>query len=153
MKRRILALTLAAAMSLSLAACGNTNESSEGTAEKSDYKIGLVTDVAGVNDGAFNQIAWEGMQRAEKEFGVTVNYLESNTDADYAPNLETFIDEDYDLIISIGYMLADATKAAAEENPDTRFAIVDDATIDLPNVTCLTFKAEQASYLVGYVAV
>lgn len=152
MKRRILALTLAAAMSLSLAACGNADEGSEGSAEKSDYKIGLVTDVAGVNDGAFNQIAWEGMQRAEKEFGVAVNYLESNTDADYAPNLETFIDEDYDLIISVGYMLADATKAAAEENPDTRFAIVDDATIDLPNVTCLTFKAEQASYLVGYVA-
>ena len=153
MKRRILALVLAGAMSLSLAACGSSDDSSgSGSTEKSDYKIGLVTDVAGVNDGAFNQIAWEGMQRAEEEFGVTVNYLESSTDADYAPNLETFIDEDYDLIISIGYMLADATKAAAEENPDTKFAIVDDATIDLPNVTCLTFKAEQASYLVGYVA-
>ena len=156
MKRRILALGMAVAMSMSLAACGGSDGSTaeSGSSEKasSDFKIGLVTDVAGVNDGAFNQIAWEGMQRAEEEFGVTVNYLESNTDADYAPNLETFIDEDYDLIISIGYMLADATKAAAEENPDIKFAIVDDATIDLPNVTCLTFKAEQASYLVGYVA-
>ena len=92
------------------------------------------------------------MERAAEELGVTVNYLESGTDADYAPNLETFADEEYDLIISIGYMLADATRTAAEQNPDIKFAIVDDATIDLPNVTCLMFRAEQASYLAGYVA-
>ena len=66
--------------------------------------------------------------------------------------METFVDEDYDLIISVGYMLADATKEAAEANPDTKFAIIDDSSIDLPNVTSLMFKAEQASYLVGYVA-
>ena len=92
------------------------------------------------------------MERAAEELGVTVNYLESGTDADYAPNLETFADEEYDLIISIGYMLADATRTAAEQNLDIKFAIVDDATIDLPNVTCLMFRAEQASYLAGYVA-
>ena len=153
MKRRILALALATAVSMSLVACGGSEGSSEsGSAEKSDYKIGLVTDVAGINDGAFNQIAWEGMQRAEEELGVTVNYLESSTDSDYVPNLETFVDEEYDLIISIGYMQAKAIQEVAEANPDTKFAIVDDATVDLPNVTCLTFKAEQASYLVGYVA-
>lgn len=83
---------------------------------------------------------------------VKVNYLESATDADYQPNMETFVDEDYDLIISVGYMLADATREAAEANPDTKFAIIDDSSIDLPNVTSLMFKAEQASYLVGYVA-
>ena len=66
--------------------------------------------------------------------------------------METFVDEDYDLIISVGYMLADATREAAEANPDTKFAIIDDSSIDLPNVTSLMFKAEQASYLVGYVA-
>ena len=162
MKKRITSLMMTAALCVSLTACGgsasdNANTgSAEGTSaaakDASDLKIGLVTDVAGVNDGSFNQTAWEGMQRAEKEFGVTVNYLESQTDADYAPNLETFADEEYDLIISVGYMLADATSAAAEANPDIRFAIVDDATIDLPNVTCLMFRAEQASYLAGYVA-
>ena len=166
MKRRITALMMAAAMCMSLVACGgsnsstgaadtkaadsnsadsNTAESGSAAVDASDLKIGLVTDVGGVNDGSFNQTAWEGMERAAKELGVTVNYLESATDADYAPNMETFVDEDYDLIISVGYMLADATRAAAEANPDTRFAIIDDATIDLPNVTSLMFRAEQAS--------
>ena len=173
MKRRITALMMAAAMCMSLVACGgsnsstgaadtkaadsnsadsNTAESGSAAVDASDLKIGLVTDVGGVNDGSFNQTAWEGMERAAKELGVTVNYLESSTDADYAPNLETFADEEYDLIISIGYMLADATRTAAEQNPDIKFAIVDDATIDLPNVTCLMFRAEQASYLAGFVA-
>ncbi len=163
MKRRITALMMAVAMCMSLVACGasntntteNNNTAESGSAaakDTSDLKIGLVTDVGGVNDGSFNQTAWEGMERAAEELGVTVNYLESGTDADYAPNLETFADEEYDLIISIGYMLADATRTAAEQNPDIKFAIVDDATIDLPNVTCLMFRAEQASYLAGYVA-
>ena len=183
MKRRITALMMAAAMCMSLVACGgsnsstgaadtkaadtkaadtkaadsnsadsNTAENGSAAVDASDLKIGLVTDVGGVNDGSFNQTAWEGMERAAKELGVTVNYLESSTDADYAPNLETFADEEYDLIISIGYMLADATRTAAEQNPDIKFAIVDDATIDLPNVTCLMFRAEQASYLAGFVA-
>ena len=122
------------------------------TKDPSEVKVGVITDVGGVNDGSFNQSAWEGLTRANEELGITTNYLESHTDSDYIPNLETFIDEEYDLIISVGYMLADATRAAAEANPDTKFAIIDDSSIDLPNVTSLIFHAEQASYLVGYVA-
>ena len=168
MKKKMLAVLLAGAMVASLTACGGSNsadtadttkteesgDSAEAadTKDASEFKVGLITDVGGVNDGSFNQSSWEGLERAGEELGVTVNYLESATDADYAPNIETFIDEDYDLIICVGYMLADATKAAAEANPDTRFAIIDDASIDLPNVTGLVFHAEQASYLVGYVA-
>ncbi|MDY3918687.1 MAG: BMP family ABC transporter substrate-binding protein [Candidatus Limivivens sp.] len=121
-------------------------------AEGEEFKVGLVTDVGGVNDGSFNQSAWEGLQRAADELGIEANYLESSTDSDYTPNIETFMDEEYDLIISVGYMLADATRAAAEANPDCRFAIIDDSTIELDNVTCLMFRQEQASYLVGYVA-
>ena len=153
MRKKMLAALLAVSMVASMTACGSSkSESTDGAKEASDLKIGLITDVGGVNDGSFNQSSWEGLERAGEELGVTVNYLESATDADYAPNLETFVDEDYDLIISVGYMLADATREAAEANPDTKFAIIDDATIDLPNVTSLMFKAEQASYLVGYVA-
>ena len=174
MKKKMLAVLLAGTMAASMTACGGSSssntadttaaakeagDSAEQTGEAkadakdaSEFKIGLITDVGGVNDGSFNQSSWEGLERAGEELGVTVNYLESATDADYAPNMETFVDEDYDLIISVGYMLADATRAAAEANPDTRFAIIDDATIDLPNVTSLMFRAEQASYLVGYVA-
>jgi basic membrane protein A len=82
-----------------------------------------------------------------------VQYLESKTDADYQTNINTFIDEGYDLIICVGYMLANATREAAQDNPDQLFAIIDDSTnADLPNVACLMFAQEQASYLVGLVA-
>jgi basic membrane protein A len=112
-----------------------------------------VTDVGGVNDGSFNQSSWEGLSRASEELGIEAKYLESSTDADYAANIETFIDDDYDLIICVGYMLADATRAAAEDYPDQKFAIIDDSSCsDLDNVTCLMFEQAQASYLVGYVA-
>ena len=112
----------------------------------------MVTDVGGVNDGSFNQSAWEGLQRAQKELGIQAKYLESKTDADYIPNIETLVDDDYDLIICIGYQLADALRTEAEANPDKKFAIVDDASIELDNVACLMFEQAQASYLVGYIA-
>ena len=116
-------------------------------------KIGMVTDVGGVNDKSFNQTSWEGLQAlAAEDPTFEVNYLESKTDADYQTNINTFIDEEYDLIICVGYMLADATREAAEDNPEQLFAIIDDASIDLPNVACLMFAQEQASYLVGLVA-
>jgi len=157
--KKLLATLLTAIMVFSLAACGgknqdNGNNGTNNNAENSGKKIriGMVTDIGGVNDGSFNQSAWEGLQRAQKELGIEARYAESKTDADYAPNIEAFVDEDYDLIISVGYMLADATKKAAEANPDKKFAIIDDASIDLPNVTCLMFEQSQASYLVGLVA-
>ena len=117
-------------------------------------RIGMVTDVGGVNDKSFNQTSWEGLKAlAEEDDSFEVNYLESKTDADYQTNINTFIDEEYDLIICVGYMLADATREAAEDNPDQKFAIIDDASCaDLDNVACLMFAQEQASYLVGLVA-
>ena len=148
MKKRILSIVMAAVMTLSLVACGGgSNDSANET-----LKVGLVTDIGGVEDQSFNQSAWEGLQRAGEELGVEINYLSSGSDADYVPNLATFVDEEYDLIIGVGYQLADALRASAEENPDIKYAIIDDTSIDLPNVTCLSFKQEQGSYLVGYVA-
>ena len=147
MRKKVMAAVLTAAMVASVSAMPQMVAAAD-----DEFKIGLITDVGGVNDGSFNQSAWEGLEKAGEELGVEVNYLESATDADYQPNMETFVDEDYDLIISVGYMLADATREAAEANPDTKFAIIDDSSIDLPNVTSLMFKAEQDSYLVGYVA-
>ena len=182
MKKRIFAAFLALTMALSLAACGasggekkesakateqgsekgteaGSEKAEESKAEKKDassgkgLKVGIVTDVAGVNDGSFNQSAWEGLQRAQKELGIEAKYLESKTDADYKPNIETFVDEDYDLIICIGYALADALKAESASNPDVKFAIVDDASLaDVSNVTSLMFEQAQVSYLAGYVA-
>ena len=82
----------------------------------------MVTDVGGVNDGSFNQSAWEGLQRAGEAFGCEVKYIESKGDADYVPNIESFLDEDYDLIVCVGYMMADAVRDAAELYPDQKFA-------------------------------
>ena len=154
MKKRILALLMCATMVFGLVACGGgSSDEGANNGATETIKVGLVTDVGGVNDGSFNQSAWEGLQKAAADFGIEVKYLESKGDADYTPNIETFIDEEYDLIISVGYMLAAATMEAAQAYPDQQFAIIDDATCaDLPNVTCLMFKQEQASYLVGYVA-
>lgn len=162
MKKSIAAILLAAAMVVSMTACGGGDTSTGGTetgtsgtpsTDGKTVKVGMITDVGGVNDGSFNQSAWEGLQRAQKELGVEVKYLESKTDADYAPNIEAFVDEGYDLIISVGYMLADATRESAEANPDQKYAIVDDATMaDLDNVTCLLFEASQATYLAGMAA-
>ena len=147
--KKILALVLALCMVFALCACGQT-----AAPAAAKIKIGMVTDVGGVNDKSFNQTSWEGLQALAKEDSrFEVNYLESKTDADYQTNINTFIDEKYDLIICVGYMLADACRAAAEANPDQKFAIIDDDTCaDLPNVACLMFAQEQASYLVGLVA-
>ena len=149
--KKILALVLALCMVFALAACGSSNTAPAAAAKT---KVGMVTDVGGVNDQSFNQFAWAGLQAlAAEDSSFEVNYLESKTDADYQTNINTFIDEGYDLIICVGYMLADATREAAQANPDQKFAIVDDATnADLENVACLTFAQEQCSYLVGLVA-
>ena len=81
-------------------------------------KICQVTDTGGVDDKSFNETAWNGVLQAEKEFGVEGVVLESTSDADYAPNIEQFIDDECDLIITVGYMLSDATIAASDAYPD-----------------------------------
>jgi len=145
--KKIVSLVLALAMVLTMGL-------SVASAEKDSIKVGMVTDVGGVNDQSFNQTSWEGLKALhEEDPSIEVQYLESKTDADYQTNINTFIDEDYDLIICVGYMLASATREAAIDNPDQLFAIIDDSTnADLPNVACLMFAQEQASYLVGLVA-
>ena len=147
--KKILALVLALCMIFALAACGQ-----KAAPAAAKTKIGMVTDVGGVNDKSFNQTSWEGLQAlAAEDSSFEVKYLESKTDADYQTNINTFIDEGYDLVICVGYMLAHATRQAAEANPDQKFAIIDDSSCaDLPNVACLMFAQEQASYLVGLVA-
>jgi len=117
-------------------------------------KVAMVTDVGGVNDQSFNQSAWEGLQRAKKDFGIKVAYKESKQDADYAPNMETLTDAEYDLIWGIGFLMGDAIKETAQINPDQKYAIIDFAYGDKTpkNVTGVVFQEEQPSFLVGYIA-
>jgi len=115
-------------------------------------KICEVTDAGGVDDRSFNASAWAGAQRAAEEFGEA-KYLESQQQTDYEKNINAFVEEECDLIVTVGFLLGDATSAAATANPDMKFAIVDfayDPTI--PNVLGLVFATDQAGFLAGYVA-
>jgi basic membrane protein A len=124
-----------------------------GGEETTSLKIGMVTDVGGVNDNSFNQSAWEGLQRARDELGVEVSYLESGQGSDYGPNMETMYDAGNDLIWAIGFLMADAVFEAATTNPDTNYAIIDFAWDDTPdNLVGVVFKAQEPSFLVGYIA-
>ena len=151
--KKLVSLSLAVVMSAGiLVGCGSNGKTS------SDEKItvGMITDVGGVNDESFNQSAWEGLQAVQKELGkdkVEVKYLESKQDADYKPNIEEYVDQDLDLIIGIGYKLADAIGEAAENYPEQQFALVDSAYKKQPeNVTSLLFEDNVSGYLAGLVA-
>lgn len=121
-------------------------------AASTGIKICEVTDAGGVDDRSFNASAWAGAQLAAKEFGEA-KYLESQQQTDYEKNINAFLEENCDLIVTVGFLLGDATSAAAQANPDQKFAIVDfayDPTI--PNVLGLVFATDQAGFLAGYVA-
>ncbi len=117
------------------------------------WKACQVTDIGGIDDRSFNATAWKGMELAAKKLKVQVKYLESQQQTDYETNIQEFINEGCDIIITVGFLLGDATKKFAEKYPDQKFAIVDFAyDPPLPNVLGLTFATDQAAFLAGYVA-
>ena len=150
--KKLVTLAMAGIISASfLTGCGGSTESANNGDEK--YTIAMVTDVAGVNDQSFNQSAWEGLQRAEKELGVEVKYLESKQDADYTTNIETLVDEEVDLILGVGAKLAPTIEEAAKNYPEQKFLMVDETYENIPsNVKSVLFDAEQSAYLVGLIA-
>ena len=142
--KKLVTLAMAGIISASfLTGCGGSTESANNGDEK--YTIAMVTDVAGVNDQSFNQSAWEGLQRAEKELGVEVKYLESKQDADYTTNVETLVDEEVDLILGVGAKLAPTIEEAAKNYPEQKFLMVDETYEEIPsNVKSVLFDAEQS---------
>ncbi len=124
-----------------------------GTAGEGSGLICEVTDVGGVDDKGFNQLAFEGLQRAADEFGLTAEVLESASDADYATNIQSFIDKGCDLIVTVGFLLGDATAEAAANNPDQQFAIIDFGyETPIPNVKTLNFNTAEPSFVAGYLS-
>jgi basic membrane protein A and related proteins len=117
------------------------------------FKACQVTDTGGIDDKSFNATAWKGFQDAQAEYGVEIKYLESQSQTDYEKNINAFIQEKCDLIVTVGFLLADATKAAAEANPDQKFAIIDQ-TYDpvIPNVLGSAYAVDQSGFLNGYLA-
>jgi basic membrane protein A len=117
------------------------------------FKACQVTDTGGIDDKSFNATAWKGVQDAIDQLGVEGKYLESQQQTDYEKNINAFIEEGCDIIITVGFLLGDATQAAAEANPDQEFSIVDFAYDPvLPNVLGQVFNTQEAAFLAGYAA-
>jgi len=148
-----------AALALVAVACGDDNGGgggSGGGSEAKKVKVGLVTDVGGLNDRSFNQAANEGLKRAQSQLGIDTRVLISKSNADYVPNLSTLARQGYDLIVANGYLMAEAVNTVATKFPQAKLAIIDYSQADMKNkpknVQGLLFKEQQAGYLVGYLA-
>jgi basic membrane protein A and related proteins len=182
MRKMTRAGALAVAGALALSACGDAPDDSEeptaaeddgaaeeddveeepaddegeaeegGDAEAADFKACMITDAGGVDDASFNETSYNGLLDAESELGIEVQVLESTSETDFEPNMQTFIQQgDCDLIVPVGFLLEEVTVAAAEANPEQNFAIVDVGNPDgLQNVLGLTFNTSEAAFLAGY---
>lgn len=156
--------TVAAAGALALvAACGQAPTTSTGggssaatasaSGSGSSVKGCIVSDGGGFKDQSFNQAGLEGLEKAKSDDGIQIASVESKSDADYAPNIQSLVTQNCNLVIASGFLLADALGQAADANKDIQFAIVD-STVDpaRDNVKPLLFDTAQAAYLAGYVA-
>lgn len=177
-----LAAALVAASALVLAGCSSSDSSSEEssapaasapaeesmeasaeaeaegdtTAAGAGIKACEVTDVGGVDDKGFNQTAYKGVTDAADQLGVEAAVLESQAETDYATNIQSFVEQGCNIIVTVGFLLGDATKEAANANPDVPFSIVDyayaDGDITNNNVLGQVFNTDEAAYLAGYLA-
>lgn len=115
--------------------------------------IGLVTDVGEVDDKSFNQSTWEGVVAGGKEVNAIVNYVETKDAKDYAANMQLFIDKGYDVIVTVGFALGEATVTAATDNPNIKFIGVDQfQSAVVPNVVGLVFDEAKSGFLAGVLA-
>jgi basic membrane protein A len=147
------ALVALLATALMGVACGSTP--STGSSCTKTYNVGLVTDVGKLSDKSFNANAWQGVQDAVNDTSLCLKakVIESNQPTDYQKNMQLFIDQKYDMVVTVGFLLGDDTLAVAKANPTVKFAIVDYAySAPPPNLTGLIFREDQAGFLAGIVA-
>jgi basic membrane protein A len=158
---RLLLMAILAALALGAAACGDDDDDDGGgggggAEAPASIKAGVVTDIGGLNDRSFNALANKGRKDAQAQLGVETRVLVSDSNADYVPNLTTLAQQQYDLIVPVGFLMADATNTVASKLPDAKFAIVDFSAAGLKdkpkNVEGLLFAEQEAGYLAGYLA-
>jgi len=154
------------ALALVAASCGgDDDEGAAGTTaattattttQPQALKVGLITDLGQLDDNGFNELAYRGLQRAEKELGIQGRVVESRSAADYVPNMTALVRQGYSLIIGVGFAQGNAVATAARRYTDVKFAIVDVDQTSLkgtpPNVAGLLFKEQEVGYLAGYLA-
>jgi basic membrane protein A and related proteins len=154
------ALLLVTALTLVAACCGGSDAGGAAatteTTAASALKVGLITDLGQLNDNGFNELAYKGLKRAQRELLINGRVVESRSAADYVPNMTSLVRQGYDLIIGVGFAQGDAIATAAKRFPKVKFAIVDVDQASLKgkpaNVEGLLFREEQVGYLVGYLA-
>lgn len=164
-KKMYVVFTMMLIAAFAFAACSPAAEepaAEEPVVEETVLKICEVTDAGGVDDKSFNASAWKGVEDAVAEFGVEGKVLESQQQTDYEKNINAFLEEGCDLIVTVGFLLGDATSVAAAANPDVNFAIVDvdfwDWAVDPPvdmvfdNAAELMFQTDEAGFMAGYLA-
>lgn len=151
MKKFVCLMTVVMMTTFSVIGCSSKKTNSN---ETDGLKVTMVTSVGGVTDGSFNQSAWEGLQKAEKDLGIKASYIESKQEADYVTNLEQAVDGNNDLILATGFPMQQALLDAAKHYPEQKFAIVDvdygDKTPE--NVVCVSFAEVESGYVAGLVA-
>ena len=163
-RKRVLGGLVAVSLFVALAGCASAPEESQSTGEASGgavdgFKPCMVSDAGGFDDKSFNQLGYEGLQKAAKELGVEPISVESSSESDYAPNITSLVDQNCTMIITVGFALASAASEAAKANPDIEFVSIDDVVdtdfdgkTDAPNIKPIVFDTAQAAFLGGYAA-
>jgi basic membrane protein A and related proteins len=139
------ALVALAMVSMCVSGC-SARQAAAGT-----VRIGMVTDVGGLGDRSFNDSAYTGLVRAKNELHVGTTVLQSRSAADYQINMTVLANKEFDEIFAIGFLMARDVTEVAERYPQRHFSIID-AVVDAPNVTSVTFKEEEGSFLAGALA-
>lgn len=142
-----------------LAACGGGGGGGNGTPTAKKIKVGLVTDIGGLNDKGFNHLAYLGLQKAITDLSIQGDVTESHSGNDYVPNLTNYASKGYDLVIGVGFLMQAAIGQVSGQFPNVHFAIIDGAGTDAngndlhhSNVESLLFKEQDAGALVGVIA-
>jgi basic membrane protein A and related proteins len=148
--RRFTVGAVLVAASALLVSCAPAPEAADEEAA-SETCVRMVTNSGGLEDRSFNQSTWEGLQAAEEEYGIEAEALVSTGETDLAPNVEQAAGSGCELVVTVGFELAESTLDQAGKNPDLSFAIVDEV-VEAPNVKPVIFDTAQASYLAGYLA-
>jgi basic membrane protein A len=144
---------------VAFAACGEDEEPAGGGASKpatKKIKIGLVTDIGGLNDRSFNALAYKGLQKAKADLGADIRVLSSKQNSDYVPNLSSLARQKYDLIVANGFLMAESVEKVANSFPTVNFGIIDVQQAGMKskpkNVQGLLFKEQEGGYMAGYLA-
>lgn len=158
MLNKVRAFLIMAAILINLAGCGKTENTASPVIEPKKIKVGMITDVLGLNDQVLNASTYRGLKEAGSELQIRIEILKSKLESDYEINLATLARNENDLTLGVGPSLAKALEKVAKDNPDKKFGLVDSSivkdgqSLSLKNVVWVKFREEEGSFLMGVIA-